>query len=151
LKAGLQEGDIIIKVDDVAITKFSDLKGQLTAKRPGEFVDITVDRNGESLIKNIKLSKKDTFVSNSFGVQLKDLTKKEKKQFGIEGGAKITATNNKAFNYYKVGAGYVISKINGKEVNNADEAASILDKYTGNEMLALELISPEGKLERYRF
>ncbi len=151
LKAGLQEGDIIIKVDDVAITKFSDLKGQLTAKRPGEFVDLTVDRDGENLIKNIRLSKKDTFVSNSFGVQLKDLTKKEQNKLGINGGAKIIATTNKAFNYYKVGKGYVVSKINGKEVSNANEAVAILDKYTGNEMLALELISPEGKLERYRF
>jgi len=151
IKAGLKTGDIITKVNDISITKFSDLKGQLTAKRPGEFVNITVDRDGERLIKNIKLSKKDTFVSTPFQVQLKDLTKKEQKKYGIKGGAKITATNNKAFIYYKVGAGYVISKINGNEVVNANQAVSILDTYTGNEMLALELISPDGKIERYRF
>jgi len=151
LRAGLKEGDIITKVDDVQITKFSDLKGQLTAKRPGQYVDITVDRNGESLVKNVKLSKKDTFLSTSFQVQLKDLTKKEQKKFGIQGGAKITATNNKAFNYYKVGAGYIIEKINGNSVTSASEAISILDNYTGNERLYLELITPEGEKERYKF
>ncbi len=151
IKGGLEEGDIITKVDDIKITKFSDLKGQLTAKRPGEYVNVTVDRNGEFLVKNIKLTKKNTFVSNSFGVQLKDLTLEEQKALSVTGGAKITATNNKAFEYYEVGAGYVISKINGKSFLNADEAASILDKYTGNERLYLEMINPEGGIERYRF
>ena len=150
-KVGLQTGDIITKVNNVEITKFSDLKGQLTAKRPGEFVDITVDRDGELLVKNIKLSKKNIFVSRSFGVQLKDLTVEEQKEKGVSGGAKIVATQNKAFNYYNVGKDYVISKINGKEVSGANEAVSILDEYTGNERLFLELISPSGELERYRF
>lgn len=151
IKAGLQKGDIITKVNNVLITKFSDLKGQLTAKRPGDFVDITIDRDGDTMVKNIKLSKKNTFVSQSFGVQLKDLTPKEKKKRGLASGVKITATQNKAFEYYKVGPGYVISKINDKKVTSASEAVSLLNKYTGNQMLALELISPEGKIERYRF
>lgn len=151
IKAGLQEGDLITKVNDIKITKFSDLKGQLTAKRPGEYVNVTVKRNGEDLIRKVRLSKKSTFISFSFGVQLKDLTEKERKKHNITGGAKITATTNKGFQYYKVGAGYVLTKINGKEVNSASEAVSILDAYTGNKQMFLELISPTGKLERYRF
>ncbi|MEX6625867.1 trypsin-like peptidase domain-containing protein [Tenacibaculum salmonis] len=149
--AGLREGDIITKVNEVKISKFSDLKGQLTAKRPGEYVNVTVNRNGEYFIKNVKLSKKNTFTSLSFGVQLKDLTSEERKKYKVKGGAKITATNNKGFQYYKVGAGYILSKINGKEISGASEAVSILDTYTGNEQMYLELISPTGKLERYRF
>ena len=54
-KAGLEEGDIIVKINDINISKFSDLTGQLAAKRPGETVDVTVDRNGERLTKNITL------------------------------------------------------------------------------------------------
>jgi Do/DeqQ family serine protease len=151
LKAGLREGDIITKVNDIKISKFSDLKGQLTAKRPGEYVSVTVDRDGEDLIKTVKLSKKSTFTSFSFGVQLKDLTEKERKQYNIKGGAKITATNNKFFKHYEVGAGYIFTKINGKEVNSASEAVSVLDTYTGNKQMYLEIISPTGELERYRF
>ena len=142
---------MITKVNDVEISKFSDLKGQLKAKRPGDFIDVTVDRDGEVLVKNIRLSKKNVFVSRSFGVQLKDLTEEEMKSKKISGGAKITATQNKAFVYYNVGKDYIITKINGKEILNASEAVSILDGYTGNERLFLELINPEGQLERYRF
>ncbi|TYP99388.1 Do/DeqQ family serine protease [Tenacibaculum adriaticum] len=150
-KAGLQSGDIIKKVNNVTIGKFSDLKGQLSAKRPGESVALTVLRDGTDLIKTVKLGKKSVFTSQSFGVQLKDLTKKERKKANIEGGVKIVSTTNKAFLYYKVGAGYVISKINGKVVERASEAVKILDNYDGNQQLYLELISPKGEIERYRF
>ena len=150
-KAGLREGDIITKVNDIKIAKFSDLKGQLTAKRPGEYVNVTVNRNGDNFIKNIKLSKRDTFTSLSFGVQLKDLTSEERKKYKVKGGAKITRTNNKGFLYYRVGEGYILTKINGKIINGASEAISILDTYTGEQQMYLELISPTGKLERYRF
>lgn len=151
-KAGLREGDVIIRVNNVKISKFSELKGQLTAKRPGDYVDITVDRNGTKLIKKVKLSKRDTYISNRFGVALKDLTKKEKKKFGVSGGAKIIRTNNSALKYYNVGEGYVVSKINRVSVKNASEASNLLDKYAkGNGQLYLELINPNGEVERYRF
>jgi len=151
IKAGLKEGDVIVKVNNVKISKFSDLKGQLTAKRPGEYVNVTVNRDGEDLIKTVKLSKRSTYTSFTFGVQLKDLTEKERKKIGIKGGAKITATNNEGFKYYNVGEGYVVSKINGKEVASASEAVDILDRYSGNQRMYLELISPKGEVERYKF
>jgi S1-C subfamily serine protease len=53
--AGLEKDDVIVKVNDVKITKFSELRGQLTAKRPGDFVDITVDRNGRKIAKKSKV------------------------------------------------------------------------------------------------
>lgn len=151
IKAGLLEGDIITKVNDIKISKFSDLKGQLTAKRPGEYVNLTITRDGEDLMKTVKLGKKSTFTSFSFGVQLKDLSKKERKKYAIKGGAKITGTNNKGFLYYKIGAGYILTKINGKEIANASEAVAVLDTYTGNQQMILELMSPEGKKEYFRF
>ncbi len=151
LKAGLQEGDIITKVNDVKIAKFSDLKGQLTAKRPGDYVYITINRDGVELKKTVKLTKRSTFTSFVFGVQLKDLTEKEKSAKGIKGGAKIVATNNKAFLYYDVGKGYIVKKINGKLINTASEAVSILDNYNPNQKLTIELLNPNGQVERYGF
>ena len=71
--AGLRSGDIIKRVNNIKISKFSELSGQLKAKRPGEYVDITVERNGKQVTKKVKLSKRDTFVSRNFGVILKDV------------------------------------------------------------------------------
>ena len=150
-KYGLKKDDIIKKVNNVKISKFSELKGQLTAKRPGDVVSLTIDRNGRNLVKNVTLTKKTEFRSRVLGLDLKDLTKKEKRKLGISGGAKIIRANNKALQYYNVGEGYVLTKINRKEVSGASEASKILDKYTGKGQLYLELINPDGEIERYRF
>ncbi len=151
LKAGLEEGDIITKINDNKITKFSDLKGQLTAKRPGEYVNIEVNRDGKLLHKKVKLSKRDVFDSRVFGVRLKDLTNKEKKKYKINGGAKIVVNSNRALLYYQVGEGYIITKINGKEVTSASEAASILDSSNADGRMYIEMLNPDGEIERYRF
>ena len=151
-KSGLKSGDIITKVNNVKISKFSELRGQLTAKRPGEFVDITVIRDGEFMTKKVELSKKDTFVSRSFNIILKDLTKKERNTYNLKGGAKIVRNANKSLDYYGVKEGYIIIEINKKVVSNASEAAKILDtSNTNGNPVYIEVINLEGERERYAF
>ncbi|QOD61860.1 trypsin-like peptidase domain-containing protein [Polaribacter haliotis] len=151
-KAGLQSGDIITKVNNVRISKFSELRGQLTAKRPGESVNITVDRDGESLIKEVKLSKKDSFISNVFKVVLKDLSKEEKKKYDISYGAKIIQNGNKSLDYYGVKEGFIITKINKKAVKNAADASRRLDfSSSKGAPVYIEVINLKGETERYAF
>ena len=151
-KAGLKSGDVIKKVNNVKISKFSELRGQLTAKRPGDFVDITVDRDGEFITKSVKLSKKDSYISRSLSVVLKDLTKKEKKKYDLKGGAKIITNANKNLDYYGVKEGYIITEINKKPVLNASEAAKAIDaSYGKGQPIYIEVINLEGERERYAF
>ena len=58
--AGLMEGDVIKKVDNIEIGKFSELTGYLSAKRPGDIVQVTLDRDGKSLVKNVTLKKQNS-------------------------------------------------------------------------------------------
>lgn len=149
-KSGLREGDIIKKINNVKITKFSELTGQLTAKRPGEYVDVTVDRNGTSLTKKVKLSKRDIFTSTSFGWQLKNLTKKELNKFDISGGAKIYATSSRdESNSLK---NFIITKINDKKITNASEAVRVLDQVGKSRYsIVIEMLNLDGEKERFRF
>lgn len=149
-KSGLRQGDIITMINNVKITKFSELTGQLTAKRPGEYVDVTVDRDGASVTKKVKLSKRDIFTSTTFGWQLKNLSKKELKKFDVKGGAKIYATSSRdEENAIK---NFVITKINDKKISNASEAARILDQIGKSRYsIVIEMINLEGEKERYRF
>ncbi len=150
--AGLEAGDVIVKVDRVKISKFSELRGQLTAKRPGEFVDITIDRGGSLLVKSVKLSKKNTYAPVSLNIILKDLSKKEQKKHGISGGAKIIKNQNRNLKYYGVKEGYIITKINKRMVLNADDAAKTIDNsYGKGAPIYIELINLNGVLERYAF
>ncbi|MEO9570581.1 MAG: trypsin-like peptidase domain-containing protein [Polaribacter sp.] len=151
-KSGLKEGDVIKKVNNVKISKYSELRGQLTAKRPGEFVDITVDRDGEFITKSVKLSKKDSYFSRSLNVMLKDLTKKELKKYKLTRGAKISQNGNKNLDYYGVKEGYIITEINKKPVLNASAAVKAIEEsYGKGNTIYIEVINLEGERERYAF
>lgn len=148
--AGLKVGDIIKKINDVKITKFSDLSGQLTAKRPGEFVNVTVDRSGGLFTKRVMLSKRTTYFSIPFRIQLKDLTKSELKKYKIKGGAKISRSLNENFNYAGIGEGSIIISINKRKVKDASDASKILDNvYKSRSSLVLEVMNKDGKTDRY--
>jgi serine protease Do len=150
--SGLASGDVITKVNKVKISKFSELRGQLTAKRPGDFVDITVDRDGVFLTKTVKLSKKDIFTSRKFNIYLKDLSAKEQKKYGITGGAKIIQNRNKNLIYYGVKEGYIITKINKNTVLDAADTAKKLDVVHGKgNPVYIEVINLDGQKERYAF
>ena len=150
--AGLKSGDIIKKLNNVKISKFSELRGQLTAMRPGESLDITVYRDGKLLTKKVKLSKKDTFVSTSFNIILKDISKSDKKKYDILNGAKIIRNGNRNLIYYGVKEGFIITKINKKPVLTAAEASNLLDSLLGSgQPVYIEVLNLEGEKERYAF
>ena len=146
-----KEGDVIKSINNVKISKFSELKGQLTAKRPGDFVDVTLERDGKLITKKIILNKKNTYISRSLGISFKDVSEKEKKKFNIKGGAKIIQNFNRTLDYYGVTEGYIITKVNKKAVLNAAEAKKAISnrKLGSINPLFLELINPEGEVEKF--
>ena len=149
--AGLKKDDIITKINEVKITKFSDLRGQLSAKRPGEFVEITVNRNGQYLKKNVKLGKKiPQFISSSFNWELKDVSKEEQKRLNISGGAKIYETIDRG-DQNNLNS-YIITKINDKSVKNAEEGLKMLESVANSRSyIIIELINLKGGKETLRF
>lgn len=149
--AGLKKDDIITKINEVKITKFSDLRGQLSAKRPGEFVEITVNRDGQYLKKNVKLGKKiPQFISSSFNWELKDVSKEEQKRLNISGGAKIYETIDRG-DQNNLNS-YIITKINDKSVKNAEEGLKMLESVANSRSyIIIELINLKGGKETLRF
>jgi len=151
-KAGLKEGDVIKMVDNVSISKFSELSGHLSSKRPGEFVNVTVARNGSTISKKVKLSMKVTYTSNTLKIELKDLSKNELKKYNLDAGAKITRSQNETLNYYGVGSGSILLSINKKKVMGASQAVQILDRaYRYRSTVSLEIMNKNGEIEKYNF
>ncbi|TXD50531.1 MULTISPECIES: trypsin-like peptidase domain-containing protein [unclassified Polaribacter] len=150
-KSQLKSGDIIKSINDIKISKFSELKGQLTSKRPGEFVDVTVERDGELVKEKILLNKKSTYISRVLGISLKDLTSEEKKKYDLKGGARIMENSNKNLSYYGVKKGFIITKVNKKTVLTAAEAKSMIDNsnFGNGNPLYVEVINLQGEIERY--
>jgi Do/DeqQ family serine protease len=149
-KAGLKKDDVIVKVNDVKITKFSELRGQLTAKRPGDFVDITLERNGRTVTKKVKLEKKvKSYVIEALGWELKDLTQKELKKRELSNGVLILKSNERSAE--NMLDNYVITKVNDQDVTSAEEAIKLIKQFSrGYYGFTIELINLEGERERLR-
>jgi len=141
-KAGLLKGDIIVKINDIKISKFSELTGQLSAKRPGDSVKLTIDRDGEIFTKNINLIKRiERYISRTYGIELIDDPK----------GAKIIRDGLSEESSSSI-KGYIITKINGKEVETASEAIKLLDGLSRNGYrLKVEMIDLDNETSIYFF
>ncbi|UAM99735.1 trypsin-like peptidase domain-containing protein [Polaribacter litorisediminis] len=151
IKSPLKSGDIIKSINEVKISKFSELRGQLTAKRPGDTVDVTIERDGKLLKKKIILNKRNTYISRVLNISLKDLSAKEKQQYNLKGGAKIIEVGNENLSYYGIKKGFIIIKINNKIVLSASEAQSMIDNsnFGSGNPLYVEFINLQGEIESY--
>jgi Do/DeqQ family serine protease len=149
--AGLESGDIIVRMDQVEISDFSDLKGYLNSKRPGDRVEVQVNRDGELISKQVLLSKDETLVLRSIGLIVENISKQESKKLGIKGGVAIKEIANEYLEAYGIKKGDVIYKLNQKEVLDVDDLQNILEKKSNSDALFLEIFDENGDLQKYVF
>ena len=151
VKSELKEGDIIKRINNIKISKFSELKGQLTAKRPNEVVNVTIERNGELITKKVKLSKFiERHIATVFQWELKNISKEEIKKLNISNGVQIirTGKDSKENNLKN----YIIVKVNEKRVTDAKETAKLLDQLGKRGFrIAVEMINIKGEKELYTY
>lgn len=155
-KAGLRSGDIIKKLDNVEISKFTDLNGFLKSKRPNDIVNVTILRDGNRKIIPVTLTKKTLQQTNFIGLELRNLSPQAKKQIGIDGGAYVYRSNNYEL-YKKLGLkdGYIITDINDKEIKSLEDIEKFKNKYREDDLekhiYKIGVINENGQRERYIF
>jgi Do/DeqQ family serine protease len=149
--AGIKKNDVIIKIDNVDISSFSDMIGYINTKEPNDIVEVTILR-GDKIIKlNVTLNKKELYYVKNLNFNLKDLTQSELDSYGIKSGAKIVSVENEALKNYGVADGYILIRINNITIDNAEHAQKILSMKRPNQVLRIEMLNPNGVLERYIF
>ncbi|KNB62466.1 MULTISPECIES: trypsin-like peptidase domain-containing protein [Chryseobacterium] len=141
--AGLKLGDVITKVDQMAITDFADLSISIGSKRPGDKVQVTYLRNGKETTTTVTLkdqnggtssrSKADLSVIEKIGAEFEPLNDRFKTEYGLNSGV-VSKNVAEGGEMAKIGIvdDYIIIEINGKPVNSQKDVEKILDKYQGN-------------------
>jgi len=149
--AGIKSGDIIKKIDNIKISKFSDLSGYLNTKRPNDVVNVTLIRNGSEKVIPVKLSKSEIMTVEYLDMQLRNIPKKIKKENNIENGVIVVKNENYAL-YKNLGIqpNYIITDINGQKINSVDDINNIKQKY-GNEVSKIGIINNKGQKENFIF
>ncbi len=150
-KAGIKNGDIIKKLDNIKISKFSDLSGYLNTKRPNDVVNVTIDRDGKEKIMAVTLSKSEIMTVEYLDMQLKNIPKQAKEKYKIENGVLVVKNDN--YSLYKnlgINEGYVITEINGEKINSIDDISKLQQKY-GDKITKISLINTQGQKESFIF
>lgn len=150
-KAGLSEGDVIKKIDNVTISKFADLTGYISSKRPNEKVNVTYERDGNLKTVEVTLLKNETFTIAGLGLKVKNLTKEDQKKFGVKEGVKITEEAS----FYKQQnldlEGKVLIGVNDQTVENVDDVKNAMSSVNNYNRNVLVVINENGEKERYFF
>ena len=128
--AGIKDGDIIRKIDNVEINSGSDMQEQLSRYKPGDQVNVTYERNGtlttvqvtlKNSSGNFDIVKAETMI-DKLGADLVALDSKVAKTYGIAGGVIVKKINNGAINdQTRMRDGFIITKANGKAVKNVGD------------------------------
>ncbi|KQC33741.1 serine protease [Nonlabens sp. YIK11] len=147
-KAGLRKGDIITSIDGVRMRSFADLSGYVGSKNPGDFVEATVLRNGKERPISIEITKNSTVTIPELDMDFRDLTNDEKRKYNLDNGALIIGTKNSLADTNL--NGYVITKVNDRNVKNVENLKYIMDQTEANQRLILEVKNPQGQIERWR-
>ncbi|MCS6980048.1 MAG: Do family serine endopeptidase [Flavobacteriales bacterium] len=152
--AGIRRGDIIRKVGNVPVSSFSALQEQIALYRPGDRVIITLTRDKEELEIPVVLKNKDNQTTllrrtddmlNLLGAQLEEFTN----AYGNISGLRVVSLSSGKLKAVGIKPGFLITKVNGKNVRTKNDLADILASSDGS--VYIEGIYPNGEKAYYAF
>ncbi|MEG1555407.1 MAG: Do family serine endopeptidase [Bacteroidales bacterium] len=139
-QSGLEEGDIILKINNMEVNSISELKEILTQYSPGEKISLEILRNGTVYVKKIELlnnqgktdilTKDDFNIDKIFGAEFKEITNKEMNTYRVNGGVRVTAVNEGILKNSGIKKGFIIISVNNQPINGIDDFSKIIGHYT---------------------
>jgi serine protease Do len=155
--AGIEEGDVILKVNEVSVNSSAELQEQVSRYRPNDKVKVEIKRNGKTKLFNVTLRnlqgsteivKLDEF-NEILGARFTELTKKDKSQLGVPNGIKVAELKAGKLRAEGVREGFVITKINNQQVSSVSDLKQIVKNTSGG--VYIEGVYPDGVVAYYAF
>jgi len=152
-KAGIKTGDIIKKVDDIEISKFSDLSGYLKTKRPNDIVNVQIIRDDSVKTLPVELSRTDILTVDFLNMELKNLSEERKIENDISYGVEVIRNNNDWLSEnLGISSNYIITDINNIKIKSIDDISILKQKYGANAeqyIKKIGLINKNGEREQF--
>ena len=150
-KAGIKEGDIIKKLDNIKITKFSDLSGYISSKRPDDVIQVEILRGEDIITLPVTLVKPNTYDIERLGIQVKNINSKELKKFKSKNGVLINKPLTRFMEKYDIYEKGIITEIDDVKVNSIDDVKRIFTNKKQNEQTLVVIVDSEGESKSYIF
>ncbi|MFM7194499.1 MAG: S1C family serine protease, partial [Bacteroidota bacterium] len=152
--AGLKEGDVIVKLDDKEIKSSTALIEYIGRKRPGDKVNVTVNRKGkvvvlpvtlknrEGKVETVKREEKDAVAS--LGLELEDIESKTLRSMDLANGVRVKSLDNgRISRYTDMEEGFIITKVDDVAVKSAKEVNDLLKKKKPGELVTFSGVYPD--------
>lgn len=157
--AGIEKGDVIVKLDNTPITSSTALIEYIGRKRPGDKVVVTVNRRGKEKIftttlknrnggtSSVKPDEKDAV--STLGIELEDVDQKTLQQMDLSNGVRVkNITTGKISRYTEMEKGFIITSIDDVAVKTARQANEMLGKKKPGDRVIIAGFYPDSSLER---
>ena len=160
-EAGIERGDVIVRIDGEKITKMAELTEQIGRKRPGDKVEVTVYRGKKMYDYTVTLrnkqgttdlvSKEEMNTDALLGAQFESLSEKEKNHYGLRYGVKVIDPGNGKLAKAGVPEGFIIIKVNNQFVASVEDVNSIVGRLGQGDGVLLQGYHPNGRADYFAF
>lgn len=136
-EAGIEKYDVITKVNGTTVKTESALQEQISKFRPGDEVEITVDRKGTKKTFKVKLyntqgntevvkSKGD--VADVLGAAFEALSDKQKREYDVSCGIEVTGVLNGELKNAGIKKGFIITVVNDQKIYSPEQLEKLVEK-----------------------
>jgi serine protease Do len=155
-ESGVKEGDVILKIQDVTVNNVPELQEQIGRYRPGDKVQLTINRNGDVkelplILKNkngdTRLIRYTEAVKDELGAEFTPVNPKEKNSLKILNGLKVQNIREGRLRNIGIKEGFIITNIGDKTVNSIEDLTEALK--TERKGLLIEGLYPNGARAYY--
>ncbi|MCH2230439.1 MAG: Do family serine endopeptidase [Crocinitomicaceae bacterium] len=159
-KAGLNEGDVILKIGSREVNSVASLQEEVGKRRPGDKLSVTIrNSKGYESVKEIVLrnsdgetkliSKAEIEKNAALGATFTELSSKELKELNISNGVKIKSLNAGKLKSLGLTEGMIITKINNEPIESVEQLTKKLNN--ANRGVLLEIMTQSGKRDYVGF
>ncbi|MBC8034309.1 MAG: trypsin-like peptidase domain-containing protein, partial [Chitinophagaceae bacterium] len=138
--SGIKQGDLITKINGVSVYSGADLVGQVATYRPGDKITVSYLRTGKEYSASVTLRNiagntdvVKSSVLDKLGATIVTLDPAIAKKIGVKGGVEVKQIGQKGLlSRTRMEDGFVILKVNGKDILTKEQFVSEVEKATGS-------------------
>ena len=159
-EAGIKKGDVIINVDGKQVRTGADLTEAIGSHRPGEQLNVLVNRNGinqqySMVLKNrlgtTEMLTKEEEIIKSYGAKLSELSINEKRKLGLRYGVKVDEVLGGRFQKAGIPKGFIIVKLNNVYVDDIAKFERLIQQFNPGDGALIQGFETNGKANYYAF
>ena len=153
-KAGMKDGEVILKVGSKEVNSVASLQEEVGKRRPGDKISVTIrNKNNEEEVKELVLrnnegetklvSKAEVSKNMALGAVFGEISDKEKKELSLKNGVKIKTLNAGKLKSEGLTEGMIITKVNNEVILSVEQLTTKLNQ--GSSVVWLEIIIESGQ------